>query len=235
MVVDIFDCKMSKSNVTHGRLLQLSSRSSASQINWWSNSSLSNKNVQKQLSILKTKLWKSCLGLVFIKKKGIKVSCEIPIFKGYTLKCRNSILTPIWCKFSRHFGRTSVACFWLEKFAYFCLPCNIATSSAFFFILKLSSFSRTSLILWNSQFQRRRKMSAPQGILTTAASKKDGRVTFDAGTAENKRATTAPSTPPPPPEKVTAPVVEFAIKDEVELLRAGKIFLYFSLCFGVFC
>uniref|UniRef100_A0A914Q230 Uncharacterized protein n=1 Tax=Panagrolaimus davidi TaxID=227884 RepID=A0A914Q230_9BILA len=69
-------------------------------------------------------------------------------------------------------------------------------------------------------------MSAPRGILSNDATRNNnsaGHVTFDPATADNIRSSNPPSTPPPPPEKVTAPVVNFPIKDEVELLRSGVL------------
>uniref|UniRef100_A0AC34F628 Uncharacterized protein n=1 Tax=Panagrolaimus sp. ES5 TaxID=591445 RepID=A0AC34F628_9BILA len=68
-------------------------------------------------------------------------------------------------------------------------------------------------------------MSAPRGILSSHGSTPNnngfGNVTFDPSTADNARTANPPSTPPPDPSKISAPVVDCHIKDEVELLRAG--------------
>ncbi|CAD5232292.1 unnamed protein product [Bursaphelenchus xylophilus] len=58
-------------------------------------------------------------------------------------------------------------------------------------------------------------MSAP-GILSKGSASKDAHVKIDAP-EQTKRTNEAP----PAPNQVTAPKVDFVIKDEVELLRAG--------------
>ncbi|KAH7700538.1 Protein ZK84.5 [Aphelenchoides avenae] len=58
----------------------------------------------------------------------------------------------------------------------------------------------------------------PKGILSTNPPKRDAHVTI---TAPEPTPRTRDPTPPPPPTQVTAPAVNFAIKDEVEMLRAG--------------
>ncbi|TKR71748.1 hypothetical protein L596_019297 [Steinernema carpocapsae] len=62
---------------------------------------------------------------------------------------------------------------------------------------------------------------APQGILSHGEHKNNHHVTINAPPEnEAKRSARDPS-PAPDPTNVTAPVVNFAIKDEIELLRAG--------------
>ncbi|KAK0402777.1 hypothetical protein QR680_016524 [Steinernema hermaphroditum] len=61
---------------------------------------------------------------------------------------------------------------------------------------------------------------APQGILSHGGEHKSKQhVTINAPEQPEKRQ--REQSPAPDPSKVTAPVVNFAIKDEVELLRAG--------------
>uniref|UniRef100_A0AC34QIR1 Death-associated protein 1 n=1 Tax=Panagrolaimus sp. JU765 TaxID=591449 RepID=A0AC34QIR1_9BILA len=65
-------------------------------------------------------------------------------------------------------------------------------------------------------------MSAPQGILSSGK-KCEGHVKIVAPEGAAEKKSDDPPAPPPDPSKVTAPVVNFAIKDEVELLRAGQM------------